>query len=72
MNSSPDRLDVSAAHARLAREAGVLIAITTDAHSTHELEYAQIGVDQARRAGLEKKSVLNHRSCLDLMKLFKR
>lgn len=59
LNSSPDRLDLSADHARLAKDAGILIAITTDAHSTRELGYLQYGVEQARRAGLEKRSTLN-------------
>ena len=36
INSSPDRLDLSAENARLANEAGVKIAISTDAHSTRE------------------------------------
>jgi DNA polymerase (family 10) len=59
INSSPDRLDVSAENARLAAAAGVMIAINTDAHSTGELEFVAYGVDQARRAGLERESVLN-------------
>jgi DNA polymerase (family X) len=59
INASPDRLDLSSAHARLARDAGLKIAINTDAHSVQELDFLTCGVDQARRAGLEKKDVLN-------------
>lgn len=59
INSSPDRLDLSAEHAHLAHNAGVKIAICTDAHSTSELEFIRCGVDQARRAGLTRDSVLN-------------
>jgi DNA polymerase (family 10) len=59
INSSPDRLDLSAENARLAREAGVKIAISTDAHSTREFGTVRYGIDQARRAGLESPSVLN-------------
>jgi DNA polymerase (family 10) len=66
INSNPDRLDLSAANARLAAQAGVKIAINTDAHSTRELEFITCGVDQARRASLEKDSVLN---CLPWAKL---
>jgi DNA polymerase (family X) len=66
INASPDRLDLSAPHARLAREAGVKIAICTDAHRTDELDYVRCGVDQARRAGLERRDVLN---CLPWPKL---
>jgi DNA polymerase (family 10) len=60
LNSSPDRLDVSAANARLASSAGVSIVVTTDAHSTRELGYLRLGIDQARRAGLSRDKILNH------------
>ena len=59
INSSPDRLDLSAANARLAHAAGIKIAICTDAHSIPEFDFIRCGIDQARRAGLEKKSILN-------------
>lgn len=59
INSSPDRLDLSAENARLANAAGVKIAISTDAHSTREFGTVRYGIDQARRAGLERTSVLN-------------
>jgi DNA polymerase (family 10) len=72
LNSSPDRLDLSADQARLAREAGVRIAVTTDAHSTRELGYIQYGVDQARRAGLEKQSTLNSLSWKELSREIRR
>jgi DNA polymerase (family 10) len=66
INSSPDRLDLSAENARLASAAGILIAISTDSHSTGELDLVRCGIDQARRAGLEKSRVLN---CLPWNKL---
>jgi DNA polymerase (family X) len=72
LNSSPDRLDVSAENARLIREAGILIAISTDAHSTGELATIRFGLEQARRAALDKSSVLNTRPLSDLLKLFAR
>ncbi len=59
INASPDRLDLSSRNARLAAQAGVKIAINTDAHSSGELDFVTYGVDQARRAGLEKGAVLN-------------
>lgn len=59
INSSPDRLDVSADTARSAAAAGVLIAVSTDAHSTGELDLIRCGLDQARRAGLKPSQVLN-------------
>lgn len=72
LNSSPDRLDLSAENARLAKSAGVLIAITTDSHSTGEFGTIRFGVEQARRAGLDKASVLNCRPWKALSKLFAR
>ncbi|WP_162601470.1 DNA polymerase/3'-5' exonuclease PolX [Occallatibacter savannae] len=72
LNSSPDRLDVSAENARMIREAGVLIAISTDSHSTGELATIRYGLEQARRAGLEKAAVLNTRSLSEILKLFAR
>jgi DNA polymerase (family 10) len=72
MNSSPDRLDLSADNARLAGDAGIGITINTDAHSTGELSFISYGVDQARRAGLDKRAVLNTRSWNDLRKAIQR
>src|SRR5436309_9031009 len=57
INSSPDRLDLSAENARLAAMVGVKIAVSTDAHSAREFDLIRYGIDQARRAGLEKSSV---------------
>ena len=72
INSSPDRLDLSATHARLAREAGIRIAICTDAHSIREFDFIRWGVDQARRAGLEKTSILNSLSWPELERATRR
>jgi DNA polymerase (family X) len=59
INSSPDRLDLSADNARLARQAGVKVAINTDAHSTYDFKYLKYGIDQAMRAGFAKDAILN-------------
>jgi DNA polymerase (family 10) len=59
INSSPDRLDLSAEHARLAHRAGIRIAVSTDAHGIGEFGTVRYGIDQGRRAGLDKESVLN-------------
>jgi DNA polymerase (family 10) len=66
INSQPDRLDMRDMHARLAGEAGVRIPVSTDAHSTAALGYAELGVAQARRAWLTKDHVLNTRAWDDL------
>jgi DNA polymerase (family 10) len=72
INSSPDRLDLSAENARLANKAGAKIAISTDAHSTREFGTVQHGIDQARRAGLEWACVLNCMTWSSLEPLFRR
>jgi len=72
INSSPDRLDLSAENARLAHEADVRIAVSTDAHSIREFGTVRYGIDQARRAGLDKKSILNCLAWKDLGPLFRR
>ena len=72
INSQSDRLDMRDTHARLAGEAGVRIPVTTDAHSVGALDYAELGVAQARRAWLTKEQVLNTRSWRDIERLRKR
>ena len=72
INSQSDRLDMRDTHARLAGEAGVRIPVTTDAHSVGALDYAELGVAQARRAWLTKEQVLNTRSWRDIERLGKR
>ena len=71
INSQPDRLDMRDTHARLAGEAGVLIPVTTDAHSVGALGYAELGIAQARRAWLTKEQILNTRSWRDIAGLKK-
>ena len=72
LNSSPDRLDVSAENARLVRAAGIKIAISTDSHSIGEFQTIRNGLEQARRAGLGKMDVLNCHPLTELLRLFKR
>src|SRR5437868_149661 len=69
INSQPDRLDLRDAHARAAGEAGVLLSISSDAHSTRALAYPELGVGQARRAWLTKEQVLNTRTWHQIKKL---
>ena len=61
LNANPQRLDLSATHAAMARERGVLISIAADAHAPAELENLAHGVAIARRAGLRPEDVLNAR-----------
>jgi DNA polymerase (family X) len=58
-NAYPDRLDLNDVHLRMARERGVRVVISTDAHSTTHFPMMKYGVITARRGWLEKKHVLN-------------
>jgi DNA polymerase (family 10) len=72
INSQPDRLDLRDAHARAAAEAGVLVAVNSDAHELRALEWPEIGVAQARRGWLTKERVLNTRPWAEIEKLLRR
>jgi DNA polymerase (family X) len=72
INSSPDRLDLSDEHAGMARQAGIKIAVNTDAHAVPELDFITAGLNQARRAWLEPKDVLNTLALAKLKKHFRR
>jgi DNA polymerase (family X) len=72
INAQPDRLDLRDAHARLAGEAGVKIAISSDAHQVSALENLEFGVAQARRAWLGPEQILNTRPWGDLKRLLKK
>jgi DNA polymerase (family 10) len=58
-NAFPDRLDLRDVDLRAAKERGVKVVISTDAHSTTHLPYIKYGVHMARRGWIEKKGVLN-------------
>ena len=62
INSQPHRLDLNDVHAKLARERGVPIVISSDAHSRHAFGYLRWGVATARRAWLQAADVLTTRS----------
>jgi DNA polymerase (family X) len=72
INSQPDRLDLRDVHARAAAEAGVKLAVTSDAHGVGALAYTELGIGQARRAWLTKDQVLNTRTWPQLKRLLKR
>jgi len=61
INSQPHRLDLHDVHATLARERGVRLVISSDAHSRQALGMLRWGVTVARRAWLQAADVLNTR-----------
>lgn len=72
LDAQPDRLDVTDVHAQMARDEGVLIAVSTDAHSVMDFNNLRFGVGQARRGWLEKKDVLTTRPLGELRRLLRR
>jgi DNA polymerase (family 10) len=62
INAQIYRLDLPDTHARHARDRGVKIVISTDAHSAGEFARLRWGVQVARRAWLTKEDVLNTRT----------
>jgi DNA polymerase (family 10) len=66
INAQTARLDLSDTHARLARERGVRLVISTDAHSVGALTNLRWGVQMARRAWATPEDVLNTRGLREL------
>ena len=72
INCQIDRLDLSDSNAKAAREGGVKIVISTDAHAKGGLKAMKWGVQVARRAWLTKEDVLNTRGVADFKKALRR
>lgn len=72
LNSQPDRLDLDDQACRRAKQAGVMISISSDAHGVHELDHLRWGVDQARRGWLEPTDVVNTLELPDLRRRLSR
>jgi DNA polymerase (family 10) len=72
INAHPERLDLADINCRRAKELGVMLALTTDAHMTDSLDNMRYGVSVARRGWLEKKDVLNSLSWDKIRKKLKK
>jgi DNA polymerase (family 10) len=72
VNAQPDRLDLNDIYAKMAKDMGLKLSISTDAHSLDELAFITYGVYQARRGWLEADDVLNTRSWKALKALLQR
>ena len=59
INGSPSRLDLDPEFVRMAKNAGVLLAVNTDAHDIVRLARRQTGLNVARRGWLTKDEVIN-------------
>jgi len=72
INADPARLDLDDVHAKMAREMGLKVPISTDAHTATSLGHMRLGVAQARRGWLSKRDVLNTLPWKELAKLLRR
>ncbi|MGP8104677.1 MAG: PHP domain-containing protein, partial [Desulfobaccales bacterium] len=72
LDAQPDRLDLVDINCKLAKDLGVKVAISTDAHSIADLNFMRLGIGQARRGWLEAADVLNTRPWPQLQKLLRR
>jgi len=72
INSSYRRLDLKPSYARLAKDKGVKLIISTDAHHPDYLEDMIYGVATARRGWIEKKHIINTFSLNKFLKSLKK
>lgn len=59
LNANPHRLDLAAEYLIQAQDAGVKIAINTDAHAIDTLRFMETGVNYGQKAWLKKETVVN-------------
>ncbi|MCF8104656.1 MAG: DNA polymerase/3'-5' exonuclease PolX [Desulfohalobiaceae bacterium] len=72
INSQPDRLDLSDQDCKAAKELGLKMAISSDAHRAAGLRNIRYGIGQARRGWLEADDVLNTLPLEGLLKMLRR
>ena len=70
LNCQPHRLDLRDTQLIRARELGVKVVISTDAHKVADLDLIRFGIDQARRAWLGAGDVLNTLPVGELLEWF--
>ncbi len=71
INAMPSRLDLKDTHTYRARELGIKLVISTDAHSIGHLDFMRFGVGVARRGWCEAKDILNTRPLSEVIAYLK-
>lgn len=66
INGQPQRQEIVDSQAKRAKELGAPLALTTDAHSKHQLGYMELALTIARRAWLRKEDVINSMSATEI------
>ena len=72
IDAYPDRLDLKDEHIRLCVEAGVKMAIDSDAHSPTHFPYLEYGIAQARRGWATKEDIINAWPLEKMLKFLKK
>ena len=67
LNATPRRLDLNDIYCKMAKERGIKLTISTDSHSTEELNHIRFGINQARRGWLQADDVINTRPVSDVL-----
>ena len=68
INAYPMRLDLSDIYIKKAKEMGIHLAVSTDAHIVYQFDFMRYGIGTARRGWLEKEDVLNTCSYKTILK----
>jgi DNA polymerase (family 10) len=71
LNAQPQRLDLNDVLVHAAREHGVGIVVSSDAHGSDQLDCMRFGIAQARRGWLEKQDVVNTLSLAELLEVLR-
>ena len=72
LNAQPKRCDLDDAHCRMAKEQGVLVAVSSDADHPDDFARLDFGVGRARRGWLARDDVLNTRPLNEIQRLLAR
>lgn len=72
LNAQPERMDLDDLHCKMAKELGIKLAISTDAHSTMQMNNMKFGIYQAQRGWIEAKDVINTYGLTELIKYFRK
>lgn len=72
LNAQPSRLDIDDIHCKIAKEIGLKVPVSTDAHTIDGLKMMRFGIAQAGRGWLEATDVLNTLPLEKLLKAFER
>ena len=71
IDAYPVRLDIKAEYVRKCVEAGVKMAIDSDAHSKKHIEFLEHGIAEARRGWASKEDIVNTRPLKEFLALLK-